>query len=264
MSRWIAALNSVLIVAVATATPASGQSLKLQSPPPAIALHERDPVAAWKQWLQTVSDKLVAGRFEEANRMTDDVLVEMLERIRGGDGTAPLLAVALLYRAVGAAGQGREREAAWDFAVAQNLDSRLTTMDLSAFGAVGAALDPWRLLDDPTSSSEGTEIVEPGRRVVPPRRKTSPKPAYPLAKNVACVQGSVVVQMLIDRQGFPTHPRVVRSEDPLLALAALDAIREWRFRPAKRGGEPVSVRYNLTVNFKSPRCDAGAQAKGSQ
>ena len=38
-----------------------------------------------------------------------------------------------------------------------------------------------------------------------------------------------------------------------MALAALDAIRTWRFEPARFKGEPVNVYYTLTVNFKTPQ-----------
>lgn len=46
-------------------------------------------------------------------------------------------------------------------------------------------------------------------------------------------------------------PRVaLGSGDPILLFVAFDAVREWKFEPARRNGEPVPVYYNLAVNFR--------------
>jgi TonB family protein len=258
MPRFTNALTTLLAAALFVTTAPGQEStfapFAITSPPP-------DPVPAWKTRLQKASDELVAGNWNVGAQAADEVLAEMLQRIRGGEGTAPLLGVALLYRSLGVAGQGREREAAWDFAAAQNLSPRLASIDLSAFGEAGAILDRWRLVEDPSAAEAGDIRSEVTPGIVPPRRKKTKKPTYPLAKNIACVQGTVVVRVVIDREGLPNRPRILKSDDPVLALATLDSIRDWRFKPARRGGEPVTVYYNMTVNYRSPRCDAASETK---
>ena len=44
--------------------------------------------------------------------------------------------------------------------------------------------------------------------------------------------------------------QILESDDERLSAAAAEAIRQWRFEPALCDGNPVSVYYNLTVNFR--------------
>jgi periplasmic protein TonB len=73
-------------------------------------------------------------------------------------------------------------------------------------------------------------------------------PTYPpLARN-ARVQGSVVLFAMISRAGVIENLRVVRGH-PLLVGAAIDAVRQWRYRPYILNGEPIEVETEITVNF---------------
>jgi periplasmic protein TonB len=74
------------------------------------------------------------------------------------------------------------------------------------------------------------------------------EPVYPpLARN-ARVQGQVVLTAIISKDGTIQDLRVV-SGHPLLVQAALDAVRQWRYKPYLLNGEPVEVETTVTVNF---------------
>ncbi len=74
------------------------------------------------------------------------------------------------------------------------------------------------------------------------------EPVYPpLARN-ARVQGQVVLTAIISRDGTIQDLRVL-SGHPLLIQAALDAVRQWRYKPFLLSGEPVEVETTVTVNF---------------
>jgi periplasmic protein TonB len=74
------------------------------------------------------------------------------------------------------------------------------------------------------------------------------EPVYPpLARN-ARVQGQVVLTAIISRDGTIQDLRVL-SGHPLLVQAALDAVRQWRYKPFLLSGEPVEVETTVTVNF---------------
>ena len=73
-------------------------------------------------------------------------------------------------------------------------------------------------------------------------------PAYPRLAIQARVQGAVVLEAVITRQGTVESLRVI-SGHPLLVQAALDAVSRWRYRPTLLNGEPVEVITNITVNF---------------
>jgi protein TonB len=62
------------------------------------------------------------------------------------------------------------------------------------------------------------------------------------------VQGSVVLKALIGRDGIIQNLRVV-SGPHILAAAAEDAVRQWRFKPHYEGTEAVETQAKITVNF---------------
>jgi len=74
------------------------------------------------------------------------------------------------------------------------------------------------------------------------------KPTYPqIAKN-ARIQGAVVLQAEISKQGTIENLRVI-SGHPMLVPSALDAVKQWRYKPYYLNGEPVAVETTITVNF---------------
>ncbi|MGA6982732.1 MAG: energy transducer TonB [Candidatus Sulfotelmatobacter sp.] len=74
------------------------------------------------------------------------------------------------------------------------------------------------------------------------------RPSYPLLARQMKVQGAVVLQALIGRDGAIQNLRLV-SGPRILASAAEDAVRQWRFKPHYQGSEPVETQANITVNF---------------
>lgn len=74
------------------------------------------------------------------------------------------------------------------------------------------------------------------------------QPVYPHLAVVTRIQGSVVLQAVISRAGEIENLQVVRGS-PYLSRAALEAVRQWRYRPYKLNGEPVEVETQIVVNF---------------
>jgi TonB family protein len=60
--------------------------------------------------------------------------------------------------------------------------------------------------------------------------------------------GVILIESIIDRHGRVCAARLQRGSEPL-ATAFLEAVKEWRFKPATRNGKAVAVFYYLTVNF---------------
>lgn len=78
----------------------------------------------------------------------------------------------------------------------------------------------------------------------------APPPVYTEHARRARVSGLVIVEAVIDKTGRVTGVSVLKGLPLGLDRAAVDAIGEWRFQPATLNGKPVSVLYNLTVNFQ--------------
>lgn len=74
------------------------------------------------------------------------------------------------------------------------------------------------------------------------------RPDYPLLARQMKVQGSVILQALIGKDGIIQNLRVV-SGPHILASAAEDAVRQWHFKPHMLGAEPVETEAKITVNF---------------
>jgi protein TonB len=76
-------------------------------------------------------------------------------------------------------------------------------------------------------------------------------PAYPEAAREDGLQGRVQLQLQIDAQGTVTAVQwLQRSGIALLDLAARDAVRAWRFEPARRGGQDVPSSHTVTIRFE--------------
>ncbi|HEY3928482.1 MAG TPA: energy transducer TonB [Candidatus Koribacter sp.] len=74
------------------------------------------------------------------------------------------------------------------------------------------------------------------------------QPAYPRIAIEARIQGTVLLQATISREGAIQNLQVV-SGPPMLVRAAAEAVMQWRYRPYVLNGEPVEVQTQVTVHF---------------
>ncbi len=77
-------------------------------------------------------------------------------------------------------------------------------------------------------------------------------PQYPPEAGRARIEGAVVLMAVIGKDGRVEDVRV-ESGLPLLAQAAVDAVKQWRYRPYLLNGEPVEVDSRITINFTLSR-----------
>jgi protein TonB len=96
----------------------------------------------------------------------------------------------------------------------------------------------------------GTGPLRVGGNVKPPVAVLRVDPIYTEVARRARVQGIVIIEAVIDRQGNVTEAHVLKPLPFGLDAAALQAVKQWKFRPGTLNGQPVPVYYNLTVNFR--------------
>jgi protein TonB len=82
-----------------------------------------------------------------------------------------------------------------------------------------------------------------------PRAIYAPEPEFSEEARIKKFQGEVTLLVTIGADGRPRNLTVVRSLGMGLDQKALDAVRTWRFDPAKKDGRPVAVQMNIIVNF---------------
>lgn len=85
-------------------------------------------------------------------------------------------------------------------------------------------------------------------------------PVYPEEMRTARVQGVVIVQAVIDEAGTVVNVSIIESPNPGLNQVVIDAIKQWRYKPALLNGKPVAVYLTITVSFML-RDDDATQAK---
>jgi len=78
--------------------------------------------------------------------------------------------------------------------------------------------------------------------------KTNPK--YPEEARKAKTMGQVHLRSTISDEGVVEQLEVIESPDDMLSAAAVEAVQQWRFKPALCDGTPVGVYYDLTIKFR--------------
>jgi TonB family protein len=122
-------------------------------------------------------------------------------------------------------------------------------LSLSAYANNGAA--DWRI--GPESAQEPVKalagpVIRVGGNIQAVNLVSKVTPAYPALAKQARVQGTVRLEATIGKDGTVQDLQVM-SGHPLLAQAALDAVKNWVYRPTLLNGDPVVVKTTIDVNF---------------
>jgi TonB family protein len=94
--------------------------------------------------------------------------------------------------------------------------------------------------------------ISVGGRMESARLLRNPQPIYPAELQQQGVEGTVRIRATISRDGVPVNPHVLNDDevDPRFAQAALDAVSQWRYQPAKLNEDPVAVETSIDVEFR--------------
>jgi len=186
-----------------------------------------DRVDDWRRDQTAIETLLQQKRYAEARKASIKLTNHMLEHLGADAEASKLLAKTVSLRASAEEGLGNADNAIWYWQVARLLDpqivqSEITVPPISGVFVVGGAEPP--------------QVI----------RKRDPQ--RPGMVN-ALVEARVIVELVIDADGVVRQPRIIRSPAPAVSYAALEAVRQWRFRPGKMHGQPVPVKFTLTVDF---------------
>jgi TonB family protein len=196
----------------------------------------------WRGEVNQSAATLRSGNYANSLKAADRVLSAMVEQLGAGGADDTMLATALMHKALANAGLGKINEALWYWYIAQEISPAVAKSDLSAFGAPGEFLKRHPFTDADSS---------PGGRVTPARIVKQVLPKFPPGASRFGISGDLVVQIVIDKNGQPTLPRIVHAlPAPTLSFVALEALKHWQFEPARQNGEPVSIVFDLTVHYK--------------
>lgn len=96
----------------------------------------------------------------------------------------------------------------------------------------------------------GGGVYRPGSGIEPPKLLQEIKPAYTEDARLRRLEGEVVMEIVVRRDGSVGDLRIIRGLGGGLNDQAMQAVRQWRFSPARRLGSPVDVIVEVSVEFK--------------
>ncbi len=103
----------------------------------------------------------------------------------------------------------------------------------------------------PPSPPEGDEVYRVGGPVSAPILEYQPLPQYPQEARDAHIEGVVVIECIVRKNGSVTDAKIVRGLGHGLDEAALNAVTsEWRFKPGTRNNKPVNVRSYIEISYR--------------
>ncbi|MGH8288176.1 MAG: energy transducer TonB [Steroidobacteraceae bacterium] len=154
------------------------------------------------------------------------------------------LAAKLLARARSETGTDERDQASADLAAATNWGASAAAIAAVQRSSAAPEAAPKRAAAGPDLQALAAQLKR--TRYVPPQ--------YPDSALEDRVSGSVTVAYVVDEKGRVRNVRVTQSSPRgVFDRAAMDAIREWRYRPAEYDGEPVKVPVRTLIRFELPK-----------
>ena len=95
----------------------------------------------------------------------------------------------------------------------------------------------------------GGGLFKVGGGISAPTPLSTPDPQYTEEARNAKTQGTCILKLVVDQQGHPRDIRVVRSLGFGLDAKAIEAVKQWKFKPAMKDGQPVNVLISVEVGF---------------
>ncbi len=88
--------------------------------------------------------------------------------------------------------------------------------------------------------------------ITPPRLKEVASPDYTEEAKKKKIEGTVTIAIVVDKKGDVVDAKVVKGLGHGLDENAIVAVKEWKYKPAEKDGEPIAVKMNVTVEFFLP------------
>ncbi|MGZ4779941.1 MAG: energy transducer TonB [Thermoanaerobaculia bacterium] len=209
----------------------------------------------WQSSMQKSSDLLMSGNYQESLKITNSLIDDMVNRLGPGDSATQLFGGVLVQKALAHAGLGQEKDAIWYWHLAVNLYKPLATTDLSGYGRPGLFLRDHPFVDARQDPND-VPGADPRDRMVP-REMTPVKlvkkvaPSAPPVANEYGVSGRLTIEATVDENGGVFAVRVLRGLPmPTLTYLALEALKQWRFKPATEIGKPVKSLFTTVISYE--------------
>jgi TonB family protein len=195
-----------------------------------------DVLDDWRRDQAAIEVLLQQKHYADARKASIKLTNRMFDRLGANADASTLLAQTVVLRASAEDGLGNVDDTNWYRQVAKALDPQIVLPPMTT-------PEPERI-DAHHVGAEGEEASKVEAPQVT-RRRDPERPAIVNALGNAIV----VIEVVVDIDGLVRQPRIVSSPAPSVSYAALEAVKQWRFRPGHMAGKPVPVLFHLTMNF---------------
>jgi TonB family protein len=100
-----------------------------------------------------------------------------------------------------------------------------------------------------TKAKTTDEAVAITDDITPPRLSEVASAEYTPEARKKKIEGSVTLMIVVDKKGDVTDAKVVKGLGYGLDENAILAVKEWKYKPAEKDGEPIAVKMEVTVEF---------------
>jgi hypothetical protein len=194
-----------------------------------------DVLDDWHRDQAAIAEMLQQKRYADARKASIKLTNRMFDRLGANADSSKVLAQTLALRAAAEDGLGNVDDTNWYRQVAKELDPQVVRRPMTT--PVPEPIARLHLGLPPVDSK-----VEPPQRT---RKRDPERPAIVNALGVAVAE----LEVAIDVDGMVKQPHIIRSPAPSVSYAALEAVKQWRFRPGKLEGKPFPVDFRLTITF---------------
>uniref|UniRef100_Q01TR5 TonB family protein n=1 Tax=Solibacter usitatus (strain Ellin6076) TaxID=234267 RepID=Q01TR5_SOLUE len=116
-------------------------------------------------------------------------------------------------------------------------------------GALSAQTAPVEPIPPPTPAQPPV-VFRVGGAVAPPAVLSKVEPTYTPEAKAKNIQGAVLLYAVVNTEGQAQNIRVLKPLDPGLDTAAIAAVKQWKFKPGTKDGDPVNVEAQIEVHFQ--------------
>jgi TonB family protein len=99
------------------------------------------------------------------------------------------------------------------------------------------------------AADASVEVYDISKLDQAPRAKSQARPQYPVALRTEGVEGQVVVDFIVDRNGNVQNAFAAKSSRPEFAAAAVEAVNQWTFSPGRKDGRDVNTHLLVSIMF---------------
>lgn len=115
--------------------------------------------------------------------------------------------------------------------------------------ALSSGVSTWAAQNQHKSKGEVDEpVYEIDKDTIPPRVTKQVDPKYTGSRGFR-VEGTVSLRAVVSSRGLPSEVQIIKGLGPEVDESAVEAVKQWRFEPAKKNGKALAVRVAVDIRF---------------